>query len=148
MSAVPAPRVPCVDGSGGLSGSPATSAGSPYCDIAPRHRDRRASRAPRPFHSSVYQVLPMPPLAWPAIPDAHGFPRAAPPIRPWIPGVSTPEGLILATASVMLAAEAFGPAGEQLVRALQGVATLAMTAAAAGIPAAALWIGDRLVPHG
>ena len=74
----------------------------------------------------------------------RGFPRNSGPVKPWIPGVSTPEGIIVTSTAVLFAADLMGPTGEAVTRALQGVAMVAMTSVVTGIPAAALWLGDSL----
>ena len=111
------------------------SPGHGYAEVAPRHTLRTLSAARRSAADAGPAVI---------VAEA-GFPRAAAPVRPWIPGVSTPEGIILASAAMVAASETFGPAGEMVVRAVQGTAATVLASTIVSIPAAALWLGERLL---
>lgn len=99
-----------------------------YRPISHRHLD--ASKA-RPFHRSVYAdgegVRGVAQVGFPSSTRGEK-------IHPWVPGVSTPEGIILVTG---VAAALHG--GDGLVRAVQSVATGLVMGATSGIPAAAMW---------
>jgi len=111
---------------------------NPYEPLSPRNY--------RPFHQVVYgQVLPSPDTSIINYTTGRGFPRQPVPIKQWVPGVSTPEGLILASAAAVAAAETLGVTGELLVKAVNGAAALLLATTVVGIPAGAVWIGEQLM---
>lgn len=95
----------------------------------------------RPFAPSVYddsEVF--------FEPEVAGFPRAETVILPWVPGVSTPEGMVLVGSAALLMTELGGSGGEALVRFAQTSLTVMFSGIAVGIPAASLWLGATLQP--
>lgn len=102
----------------------------PYRSIRPKN----AVRAQRPFHVSAYRDSSAPP---PSV--GAGFPAAEPrEVSPWIPGVTSPEGVVLATG--LTAAMAGG--GESIVRAAQFIASGFAVAVTAGFPGAAAFFAS------
>lgn len=91
----------------------------------------------------------VPGLSWSQLPEGpvvalpapmHGFPRAAGPVREWVPGVSTPDGLLLGAAGVVLVS-AHPLLMERLV---SGAVTSAMVLVGAAVPGSAVWLGLNL----
>lgn len=72
----------------------------------------------------------------------RGFPRANLPIHEWIPGISTPEGLLLGS---MTAAAVFASSNPHLFeRIIQSAATAMIVGVGTAIPAGAVWFGSTL----
>lgn len=71
-------------------------------------------------------------------PMTRGFPRAELPVREWVPGVSTPEGLLLTSAAASAVAVAGFPILEKAVTAFT---TLAIAGITTGVPAGSVWLG-------
>lgn len=82
------------------------------------------------------------PVLAPSVVPYRGFPRAEVPVREWIPGVSTPEGLLLGGAVAVSAFGAVNPV--MLERLASGVTTGAVVAVSAVIPAFTVWFGTHL----
>lgn len=74
-----------------------------------------------------------------------GFPRAAQPIQEWIPGVSTPEGILLTSSAAMGLTLLLSP--DLFDRVISGAATVIFVGVSTGIPAAAVWVGANLTGH-
>ena len=118
-------------------GVPAITPSAGYEPIGDRH-------STRPFHPSVYSSSTPHEARTSILPT--GFPRnPGGPARPWVPGVSTPEGIIVASAAVVLAGDLLGGTGEAVVRTLQAFTVVTMTSIAAGLPTAAIVFSDRLL---
>lgn len=106
----------------------------PYRSLRAQHMDKVQSR---PFHVSAYTSSGKTPA--PASPS--GFPTASPArVQPWIPGVTSPEGVVLVTG--LTAAMVGG--GETVVRAAQFVASGVAAAVTAGFPGAAAYFAAHL----
>ncbi len=72
----------------------------------------------------------------------RGFPRASLPIHEWIPGISTPEGLLIGS---MTAAAVFASSNPHLFeRIIQSAATAMIVGVGTAIPAGAVWFGSTL----
>ena len=71
----------------------------------------------------------------------RGFPRADAPVREWIPGVSTPEGLLLGTAAAVVLVAGQPALFERLV---MMTATGVMVTVTTAVPAGAVWFGAHL----
>ena len=80
------------------------------------------------------------------IPES-GFPTVKAPIRPWIPGVSTPEGAMLAAGASALVINTISAGSEAFFHAAQGLASFAMVGIVGGIPTSALWLSTKLLSH-
>lgn len=89
-------------------------------------------------HMSTYQEF----LSLTTLPNGHGFPRAQE-IYEWIPGLSTPEGVLLMSqvAPYLPGGSMSDPVSQFVVNAAGVLAVAAST----GIPAAAVWVGANLV---
>ena len=72
----------------------------------------------------------------------RGFPRASGPIREWVPGVSTPEGLIVSSAGALALLSVMEP--NMFERVIQLGATAAIVTVTTAIPAGAVWFGTHL----
>lgn len=80
------------------------------------------------------------------IPEA-GFPTVKAPIHPWIPGVSTPEGIMLAAGASALVVNTISASSEALFHVAQGLASFAMVGIVGGIPTSAIWLSTKLLAH-
>ena len=79
------------------------------------------------------------PLAVPA-----GFPQSKV-VQPWIPGVSTPEGLLLTAGVSALLMNAVANGGEAAVKIIEGVASTVFVLAITGIPASVTWFSTQIL---
>lgn len=75
-------------------------------------------------------------------PMTRGFPRSEAVVHEWIPGVSTPDGLVLGTmaAAMFISLIEF----QAFERAVQGVASLLVVGVTTALPAGAVWFGSSL----
>lgn len=96
-----------------------------------------------PFHPQAYKATRVLTPEFDTV--APGFPQATRPLKPWVPGVSTPEGLILASGTGAILIHAINSGGDVL-RTLEGIATSVFVLVITGIPAGALWISSQF-PH-
>ena len=71
----------------------------------------------------------------------RGFPRAESPAREWIPGVSTPDGLMLGTAAAVVLVASQPALFERLVTM---TATGVLVTVTTAVPAGAVWFGTHL----
>lgn len=94
----------------------------------------------RPFDPAVYDDT------FELVQPQRGFPRAEGTIFPWVPGVSTPEGVVLVSSAALILTELNTAGGEALVRVAQATLTLVFGTVVVGIPTASLWISAQLTP--
>lgn len=105
-----------------------------YAPVAARH----AKTATRPFHTSAYQTTKrMTEQAKRSITSGFPLSTRGETVRPWIPGLSTPEGILIST-SLALAVSGAGGGGEAIVKLAQHTAMGVMVAVSVGFPSAAL----------
>lgn len=114
--------------------------------FAPTPRCSVASHRPGPFAASVYTATaesgaPRRTLR-PGYPEANGPAKGN--VLPWVPGISSPEGIIVASSIAVLATGG----GEAFIKALESSAQLLVIGITIGIPSAALWIaGGTTAAH-
>jgi hypothetical protein len=97
-----------------------------------------------PFHSQAYNAGKVLTPEFDTI--RPGFPQAKVPFKPWVPGVSTPEGMMIATGAGAMLVHALNNGGD-IIRTLEGIATSVFVLVITGIPAGALWISSQVFPH-
>jgi hypothetical protein len=102
--------------------------------------------------SEIQVWIPGEPVTMPAVPSrtavrtvapARGFPRSAVPVQEWVPGVSRPDGALLAgAAGATVGVAVLG--GESVARAVGAVTSGVIVLVSAAIPTAAMWWGASL----
>lgn len=97
----------------------------------------------RPYDREAY-LKPIKPTF--GIPNS-GFPTAPAPVRPWIPGLSTPEGIIIVASASTAVINTISNGSEAVLHAAQSAISLILVAVIGGIPTGAIWIGTRLFAH-
>lgn len=97
----------------------------------------------QPYDRSAY-MRPVKPTF--DIPDS-GFPTAPAPVRPWIPGLSTPEGIIIAASSSTAVLNTFSNGSEAVLHAAQGAISFLLVTIIGGIPTGAIWMTTRVFAH-
>lgn len=85
-----------------------------------------------PFLASFVAVGPM----------TRGFPSAKATIHEWIPGVSTPEGLILGSMAAAMLISLVEP--HTFERVVTGATTFLVVGVTTALPAGAVWFGSSL----
>lgn len=101
---------------------------------------------PTPFDPRVYSspVLALSPLFDIPLAVEKGFPQVRT-IQPWIPGVSTPEGLLLTASVSTLLLNAVANGGEAAIRAIEGAASAVFVLAITGIPTSVAWLSTQVL---
>jgi len=101
---------------------------------------RRNLQPVRPFHVSVYRTNNLESHKPQTRTQPPSFPEAENRVTIWIPGVSTPEGIVLLTGFATLLV-----GGEDLIlKMAQTVAASIVFAVAAGVPTTAIWLATNI----
>lgn len=101
----------------------------------PQPFDHRAYRSPFAGDSRLFDI----PLA-----VDKGFPQVNR-IMPWIPGISTPEGVTLSISAPLILLNTVANGGEAAIRALEGIASAIFVSAIIGIPASITWLSTQVL---
>lgn len=112
------------------------SPSSPYVSVSPRH----TKPAPRPFHPSVYQPAGTRKTRRVQKPGFPGSTRGNT-IREWIPGISTPEGVVVSTAALLTMSP---DSADMIIRVAQNVATGVVATVTIGFPSIAVWLSQGI----
>lgn len=99
-----------------------------------------------PFDPKVYlsQIPRNSPLFDIPLAVDKGFPQVRN-IQPWIPGVSTPEGLLLTASVSTLLLNAVANGGEATIRVIEGAASAIFVLAITGIPTSVAWLSTQVL---
>lgn len=110
------------------------------------HKNSKDSKAPSgPFNPEVYLASRKPsPLFDIPLSVKSGFPQGKA-IQPWIPGISTPEGLILTASVSALFLDAVANGGEATVKMIETATTAIFVLAITGIPASITWLSTQVL---
>jgi len=98
-----------------------------------------------PFNAEAYLASRKPSPLF-DIPQSvkSGFPQGKA-VQPWIPGISTPEGLILTASVSALFLDAVANGGEAAVKMIETAATAIFVLAITGIPASVAWLSTQVL---
>ena len=97
-----------------------------------------------PFNSSAYSTSRKVPLFDIPLAVDVGFPQGKA-VQLWIPGVSTPEGLLLTASASMLLLNAVANGGEAMVKAIEVVASTVFVLVITGIPVSITWLSTQVL---